>query len=471
MITNILKFIFTSSFLFIIYHLFLEKEKIYKFNRFYLLFSIFFSLVIPFITFHIKSTSIPFNEPVILNDYSIQDTGIQFSNQSTTDMNILRNILLGIYLLTSIFLFCRFLKNIFSVFFKIRNNKSLSYLNAKLILLDERQTPYSFLKYIFINNDEFQKGKIEDEILSHELTHVKQKHSFDILFIELLIIFAWINPILFLYRRAIQLNHEFLADESVIRFSDKIKEYQYLLIIKSDNVCNPVLLSTFNFSTIKKRIIMMNKDVSPGIAMIKKFAVISVIVIIGFFLTFKIVAKNSETKVELQQTNFQNEGVSQKLLDEYNDIINRHRKLINGNYSVHLNGFTKSEQDRLENIFQQMTQEQKLSQKYGFIPLNTMYLKRVVPSEEQFESFKDPKMYGVWINEKRVDNKILNNYKNTGFAQVSVSRLAKNAKNYGKHVYQVDLMTTDYYESYVNEVKAREGNMLVQISMYKRMVA
>jgi len=386
-------------------------------------------------------------------------------------MNILRNILLGIYLLTSIFLFCRFLKNIFSVFFKIRNNKSLSYLNAKLILLDERQTPYSFLKYIFVNNDEFQKGKIEDEILSHELTHVKQKHSFDILFIELLIIFAWINPILFLYRRAIQLNHEFLADESVIRFSDKIKEYQYLLIIKSDNVCNPVLLSTFNFSTIKKRIIMMNKDVSPGIAMIKKFAVISVIVIIGFFLTFKIVAKNSETKVELQQTNFQNEGVSQKLLDEYNDIINRHRKLINGNYSVHLNGFTKSEQDRLENIFQQMTQEQKLSQKYGFIPLNTMYLKRVVPSEEQFESFKDPKMYGVWINEKRVDNKILNNYKNTGFAQVSVSRLAKNAKNYGKHVYQVDLMTTDYYESYVNEVKAREGNMLVQISMYKRMVA
>ena len=274
---------------------------------------------------------------------------------------------------------------------------------------------------------------------------------------------------LFLYRKAIQLNHEFLADESIIRFSGKKQEYQYLLINKSDSNCNPVLSSTFNFLPIKKRIIMMNKNGSPRIAMIKKIAIIPVILIIGFLLTFKIVAQNVEAKAEKPQFESENEGVSQKLLDEYQAIIDGHRKLQkNGKYSTYLNGFTKDEQVKMEEIFDQMSKEQKLEQKYGFIPLNTMFLKRVVPKEEQIESFKDSKMYGVWINEKRVNNKILNNYKNSDFSQLFVSRLAKNAKNYGKHYYQVDLMTNEYYGEYKNRVTAREGRTLVPIGMYKK---
>ena len=79
-------------------------------------------------------------------------------------------------------------------------------------------------------------------------------------------------------------------------------------------------------------------------------------------------------------------------------------------------------------------------------------------------------MYGIWIDEKRVNNDVLKNYVNTDFAQVFVSKLMKNAINYGKHYYQVDLMTNDHYRDYKNEVTSREGSMLVPIGMYKNRI-
>jgi len=213
----------------------------------------------------------------------------------------------------------------------------------------------------------------------------------------------------------------------------------------------------------------MNKNGSPRIAMLKKISVVPVVIIIGFLISFNIVAQNIEPKTEKPQLESVQNGVSQKLLDEYQAIIDGHKKLLkNGKYTTRLNDFTKIEQERMEVLFDQMSKEQKLNQKFGLIPLSTMYLKSVVPKEEQFESFKDSKKYGVWINEKRVNNEILNNYKNTDFAQMNVSKLEKNAKNYGKHYYQVDLMTNEYYSHYKNEVMAREGRMLVPIGMYKK---
>lgn len=201
MITYIIKFVFASSLLFTVYYLFLEKEKIYRFNRFYLLFSILFSIIIPLITINIKSAPIPINEPIILFDNGLQNLQFESTIQSTIDTNVLNIIFLGGYLTISLFLFYRYLLNILAVFFKIRSNKSVSYLNAKLVLTNERRYPFSFLKYIFVNSDEYENGRIEDEILSHELTHVNQKHSFDILFIELLLIFTWVNPIFFCTER------------------------------------------------------------------------------------------------------------------------------------------------------------------------------------------------------------------------------------------------------------------------------
>lgn len=114
-----------------------------------------------------------------------------------------------------------------------------------------------------------------------------------------------------------------------------------------------------------------------------------------------------------------------------------------------------------------MSQEQQANQRFIFIPSNTIFLPKSVITKEKFESFKDPKKYGVWINGKRVGNDVLYSYKNTDFAQVSVSKLMKNAINYGKHVYQVDLMTNEYYHQYLDDVLARKDYMCVVNNKFK----
>lgn len=97
-----------------------------------------------------------------------------------------------------------------------------------------------------------------------------------------------------------------------------------------------------------------------------------------------------------------------------------------------------------------MSKEQQAKQIVIFTPAPPP-LPKSIPTKEQIESWKNSKIYGVWIDEKRVSNTELNNYTNTDFAQLFVSKLEKNAVNYGKHYYQVNLMTTDYYATYYKQ--------------------
>lgn len=213
----------------------------------------------------------------------------------------------------------------------------------------------------------------------------------------------------------------------------------------------------------------MNKKESHSSALIKKIALIPVIAIISFLFSFEIIAKDLIPKENNRQVEVAQEGVSQELLNEYQAITKQHKKpQENEKFSFLMKDFTDTEKSRMEEIFNQMTEAQKLSQELGFIPLSSMLLKEVTPTKKQFESYKDSKKYGVWIDEKRVNNEILNNYKNTDFSQVNVSKLMKNAKNYGKHYYQVNMMTNNHYRDYKNEVTSREGSMLVPIGMYIR---
>lgn len=472
MILYFIKFVLASSLLFLLYFLFLEKEKMYHFNRFYLLFSIIFSFIIPFITIQIKTSFIVNQDPIILNEISYQNAGIYEIHQTSPNTNIIGIILLTLYFILCTYLFYRYIKNIITFWNKTRKADLISFKGAKIVLINENHYPFSFLKYIFVNGNDFRNKNIEDEILKHELAHINQNHTFDILFIELILVFAWLNPVLFLYKRAIQLNHEFLADDAVIQASGKIMEYQYLLISKSDNNIRYLLSSTFNFLPIKKRIIMMNKNGSHKKAMVKKLAFAPLVVLITFLFAFKIEAQNAEPISQTEQIKRNVEGVSTELLNEYQSIIDRHKKLLkNGNSSLSMNEFTTDEKERMQEIFNKMSQKQRLNQKYGFIPANTMYLKKVVLTEEQLELYKDSKMYGVWIDNKRVKNEVLNNYKNADFEQMNVSKLMKNAINYGKHYYQVNLMTTDFYQNYKNDVMARKGAMLVPIKMYEMEIA
>ena len=211
-----------------IYYLFLEKEKMHHFNRFFLLFSLLFSLTIPFVTITVYREIVPVQVPIIIQQ--IPKQAPVFVAEST---NYTPSILWILYAIITFILAIRFCRNIFKIRTKIKNNKKEKIKGAILVLVEEKILPHTFLNYIFINKEDYENLNIEEELYTHELTHVRQKHTFDILFIEFLKTVFWFNPILILYKKAIQLNHEFLADEKVVKSYKNVPFYQNLLLEKA----------------------------------------------------------------------------------------------------------------------------------------------------------------------------------------------------------------------------------------------
>lgn len=311
MIAYILKATLFSAILFLIYALFMEKEKMHRFKRFYLLVSLILPFIVPLIT--IPGLSFVPKLPIAINlsvnstgSSDISDNQINSYNITGSDrtINDIQNtipqlasapgnkgiwfILLVIScILVTLVMIIRFIRNIISIYLTIKSNKSVTYHEGTLVLTKESRIPHSFLNYIFVNQKDYESGLIEKEILRHELTHVSQKHSLDILFVEIILIFAWINPLLFFYRKAIRLNHEFLADQSVIETYSDTQTYQYLLFEKTRHTNSLSLSSPFNYLLTKKRIIMMSRKASPGIAILKQFAIIPFIAIISLLFTSK----------------------------------------------------------------------------------------------------------------------------------------------------------------------------------------
>jgi beta-lactamase regulating signal transducer with metallopeptidase domain len=267
----LLKSTLSLGLLYSVYILLLEKEKMHNFNRFYLLFGLLFSILIPFFTFEI---------PVERTAVAVQNT-VQALPISTVILeektNYVPLILWSVYALITTILLSRFVLNLTKIQQKIKANTTQEIQNATLVLLNENVLPHTFLSYIFINKEDFENKKIEDELFSHELTHVQQKHTLDILFIEILKTIFWFNPILIFYKKAIQLNHEFLADEKVVQSHNNVPFYQNLLVEKASWNNTFYLASNLNFLVTKKRLIMMTKTTSQSRALLKKLALIPVL--------------------------------------------------------------------------------------------------------------------------------------------------------------------------------------------------
>jgi beta-lactamase regulating signal transducer with metallopeptidase domain len=273
-----------------------------------LLFSVVFSLAIPFITIEIiQEIAMP----------NVQNSTIQINHGSIVlveETNYLPIILWSIYGLITLLFSIRFIRNISKIISKINANKRIDYKNAKLVLLKEKMLPHTFLNFIFINEIDYNNQKIENELLSHEFTHVTQKHTFDILFIEILKTIFWFNPIFIFYKKAIQLNHEFLADEKVVTSYDNVPFYQSLLLLKANENQPFYLASNLNYLITKKRLLMMTKTTSKTQALLKKAMLIPIVATLLFLLCTKVVAQ--ETNVKKETTSKKSENLFKTYYDK-----------------------------------------------------------------------------------------------------------------------------------------------------------
>ena len=154
------------------------------------------------------------------------------------------------------------------------------------------------------------------------------------------------------------------------------------------------------------------------------------------------------------------EGVSPELMSEYSTIVSKYGDTAEQWWTKFEKNISAEDRDRLEQIFKQMSAEQQAKQRVAFIEA-VPPLKKVIPSDKQFSAWKNENVYGVWIDGKKIKNSILNNYNNTDFEQVTVSKLYGAAKKNKKHSYQVNLMTKEYYRKYYEKTAAKRGNQMV----------
>lgn len=240
-----------------IYKLFLEKTNMHCYKRFYLVTVAVFSFIFPFITFTIQATA-----PAIFNSglpiHSGGDLPTLFILKEEAEYAY-RLMGYRIYGLITLLVLLRFVWNIYYFFKERKNGINIKKGAFELILVDYPIAPHSFLSWIFVSSADYHKGIVPQEVLWHEEAHIRQKHTIDVLLIELLLMFFWFQPMLYFFRKAIKNNHEFMADEVVIKRTQNIANYQNYLL---DSLCptkkiSKALSSAFLFNLTKKRLIMM----------------------------------------------------------------------------------------------------------------------------------------------------------------------------------------------------------------------
>lgn len=236
------------------YKLVLETTSAHTFKRFYLLSSLLLAFSIPLITFteYVEPVAIEFSEIAydvpIINERPVQES-----------VNYWPTVLWIIYGLGVLIFLVKFWYNLSSIISRIQNNPKQKSGGLINVLVQNLKIPHTFFSYIFLNKSKFESSDIPKEVLIHEQTHAYQKHSIDVLILELLQILLWFNPLIYLLKKDVKLNHEYLADRAVLQNEISPSAYQTTLLAFSSNAYNQELANAFNYSSIKKRFTVMKK--------------------------------------------------------------------------------------------------------------------------------------------------------------------------------------------------------------------
>ncbi|GAA4232739.1 hypothetical protein GCM10022291_08160 [Postechiella marina] len=265
----------------LIYDLFLNKETFFNWNRVYLLLTTILSIVLPFVKIESFKKVVPQNyiielPEIILGklDTTINNSEILNNQELKVDTSFWSIIFYtGVAATLFIFLF-KIIKIIKLILISPKSYKG----KLTFVMLQNTNVAFSFFNYIFLG-DLISADK-KESILRHELIHVKQKHTVDLMFFEALRIVFWFNPLVYIYQNKLTTLHEFIADDQAVKDHDKHTYYQDLLsqIFETKNISfiNPF----FKQSLIKKRIIMLTKTKSKQIHLFKYALIIPVVLAI-----------------------------------------------------------------------------------------------------------------------------------------------------------------------------------------------
>ncbi|MCF8367691.1 MAG: M56 family metallopeptidase [Bacteroidales bacterium] len=287
---NLIIYLLQSGFclgiLYAIYWLLLSKDTFFTVHRIYLVLSVLVSLLFPLLEISIitekEQTLLILLEPVVITTDRITETLVRSLTFS--------QLFLIIYFAGVAFLSIRFFIRLFQIGQLIYSNRIVRKYGLNVITLSSKYTPFSFFNLLFISESNLSKDQIE-KIIAHERIHIQQKHSTDVVLLEIASILQWFNPFIWLYSKSLKSVHEYQADEGVLNSGCHKSDYQRLLLNQTFGVQLNTLSNNLNHSLIKKRFLMMTKSRTKKSALLKMLLVIPLAIV--FALVFSITITES----------------------------------------------------------------------------------------------------------------------------------------------------------------------------------
>lgn len=207
---------------------------------------------------------------------------------------------------------------------------------------------------------------------------------------------------------------------------------------------------------------MITTVVLVRIAILKQIKLTTLLALIIFLSAIKVTAQGTPAllNVQKQQLPSSPKDAPAAILEEYNSIVSKYDLSSKKGRKDFHSAITEVDRARLEALYKRMSKKQQSVQIVGFMR-SLPPLPEAIPTNKQLEEWENDKVYGVWIDGKKVSNKILSDYSNTDFSHFGISKRSKNAMNHGKHSYQVDLMTKEYYHEYYQQSSANKDKNII----------
>lgn len=308
--TYIIESAVSVSIFYIFYEVFLKRDTWFRFNRYFLLFGLIFSILVPILDFSASQFVVNSQNQFEMNEFlSLGSTVSSFEVQTVNYATNAFYVFLFYLIVAGIFSF-RFIQQLILIIKTIHANEIIKYNNFRIVLIDKKSSPFSFFNYIFIHKDDYGPDSYLDgskELLLHEITHAKQKHTIDLILLEIILVLQWFNPFMYRFRQAFKEVHEYLADRGVImENADKIA-YQKLIISQIEKGFYLNLASHFNYSITKNRIKMITRIKSRKITQIKFLLIVPIA--ITLLMAFTIETNNNLVdKTTLAQINIKSDN-------------------------------------------------------------------------------------------------------------------------------------------------------------------
>lgn len=255
---------------YLLYSLVLSKETFFEYNRWYLLGGLIGGLLIPLVEYQIIIEQIADSSAIAGLDLAalanMESAAVVVEEMSSREL-LLKGAFI-IYCLGAIILGLRFVFGLSRIAFLYLRGSKQPRPGYALVKTASIHPPFSFFHWLFQSQQIPLDKADEEKIITHEIEHIRQWHSLDVLLVELIGILLWFSPLVWLYRRSLRMIHEYQADEAVLQ-TTKRKTYGHLLIRQSMSGPPIAIANHFIHSQLKKRLTMMTKKKSTQQSLMK----------------------------------------------------------------------------------------------------------------------------------------------------------------------------------------------------------